>query len=446
MPMTTPPFAVPSSFVSTMPVTPSASWNWRAWAIAFWPFVASRTSSTSCGAPSAALRDDALHLLQLLHERRLRVEPAGGVAEDDVHAAPAAPRWTASKQTLAGSAPSLPRTIGRADALGPDLELLARGGAERVARAEQDLVARRAGASPRACRWSSSCPEPFTPTTMTTHGRAAPTCERRARRAGAPSSGEDARDLLAERGLQPLGVRELRRLRTRSRAVSRRPRRGLHADVGGEQDLLEVGEDASSTTCRPGEERVQPRHEAAARLLEPGGERLARLGLGARGAAPPPRGGAPPPPRAPAARPPRARARSSSSRSRAPALALLRAPPPSAAVLLLAARLLRLARGASVLAVRRGRRRRRARRGGAPAAGASRTAAAAPRRPRRRARARSRADGARAGRRPRGAARAGSRRRRRAATSSDDERDRRSSRSRERRGRSGARARASRHL
>ena len=55
MPITTPPLAVPSSFVSTMPVTPSASLNWRAWAIAFWPFVESRTSSTSCGAPSAAL-------------------------------------------------------------------------------------------------------------------------------------------------------------------------------------------------------------------------------------------------------------------------------------------------------------------------------------------------------------------------------------------------------
>src|SRR4029453_12625467 len=47
---TMPPFAVPSSFVSTMPVTPTDSWNCRACASAFCPWPASSTSRTSCGA------------------------------------------------------------------------------------------------------------------------------------------------------------------------------------------------------------------------------------------------------------------------------------------------------------------------------------------------------------------------------------------------------------
>src|SRR5690606_4303653 len=47
---TTPPFAVPSSSVAARPVTPSRSWNSVACASAFWPWLASTVSSTSCGA------------------------------------------------------------------------------------------------------------------------------------------------------------------------------------------------------------------------------------------------------------------------------------------------------------------------------------------------------------------------------------------------------------
>src|SRR5690606_4350627 len=50
---TTPPFAVPSSLVTTSPVTPAAAWNWRSWLSAFWPVVPSITISTSCGAAGA---------------------------------------------------------------------------------------------------------------------------------------------------------------------------------------------------------------------------------------------------------------------------------------------------------------------------------------------------------------------------------------------------------
>src|SRR5437667_209253 len=50
----TPPFAVPSSFVSTMPFTPAAPMNSRACTTPFWPTVASITRSTSCGAPGTS--------------------------------------------------------------------------------------------------------------------------------------------------------------------------------------------------------------------------------------------------------------------------------------------------------------------------------------------------------------------------------------------------------
>mmetsp|Transcript_10705 Transcript_10705/g.22106 ORF Transcript_10705/g.22106 Transcript_10705/m.22106 type:complete len:302 (+) Transcript_10705:208-1113(+) len=46
---TTPPLEVPSSFVSTIPVTPTASLNPFAWFTTFWPCVASTTRSTSLG-------------------------------------------------------------------------------------------------------------------------------------------------------------------------------------------------------------------------------------------------------------------------------------------------------------------------------------------------------------------------------------------------------------
>ena len=52
--------------------------------MAFWPVVASSTSSTSCGAPSICLADDAVDLLQLAHQVGLRVQPAGGVHDQHV--------------------------------------------------------------------------------------------------------------------------------------------------------------------------------------------------------------------------------------------------------------------------------------------------------------------------------------------------------------------------
>src|ERR1700675_3565057 len=50
---TTPPLAVPSSLVTTRPVTPNPLLNSSACATAFWPIVPSSTNSTSCGAPAS---------------------------------------------------------------------------------------------------------------------------------------------------------------------------------------------------------------------------------------------------------------------------------------------------------------------------------------------------------------------------------------------------------
>ena len=79
-----PPFALPSSFVSATPVTPTASPNRRACCSPFWP--GRRVDDEQRlvrGAFELAL-DHASHLRQLLHQVRLRVQPAGGVDDHDV--------------------------------------------------------------------------------------------------------------------------------------------------------------------------------------------------------------------------------------------------------------------------------------------------------------------------------------------------------------------------
>ena len=80
----TPPFAVPSSLVRTMPVTPATLVNSRACARPFWPTVASRTSSTSCGAPSVARARDPPDLVQLVHQVHARVEATRRVDENRI--------------------------------------------------------------------------------------------------------------------------------------------------------------------------------------------------------------------------------------------------------------------------------------------------------------------------------------------------------------------------
>src|SRR5256884_384927 len=105
---TTPPFAEPSSLVSTTPVTPTASANWRACARPFCPVVASMTSRTSCGAPGVR---SAMRWIFLSSSRRLTLVCMRRAVSTSTTPAPRPPAAsTASKTTEPGSAPSCPRT------------------------------------------------------------------------------------------------------------------------------------------------------------------------------------------------------------------------------------------------------------------------------------------------------------------------------------------------
>ena len=178
-----PPFAVPSSFVSTMPSTGTTSENSLAWRRPFWPVVESTVSSVSCGAPGELLVDDAADLAELGHERVLRVQAPGGVDDDDVDAHARGRGGPSRTRPRPGRRPR-----GRAD----DLAARALGPARSAARRP-----RRGTCRPRraATVWPSSrcrchaslpivvvLPVPLTPTAMITVG------SRRRSMRSAPSS------------------------------------------------------------------------------------------------------------------------------------------------------------------------------------------------------------------------------------------------------------------
>ena len=135
-----PPFAVPSSFVRTIPSTGTASEKSLAWRRPFWPVVASTVSSVSCGALGHLLADDAADLAQLGHEVVLVVQPPGRVDDDDVGAALAA-AGDGVERDRPGIGPLRAGDDLAAGALRPALELLDGGGAEGVGGAEHDVEA-----------------------------------------------------------------------------------------------------------------------------------------------------------------------------------------------------------------------------------------------------------------------------------------------------------------
>ena len=102
---TTPPFAVPSSLVSTTPVILVVSVNTLAWVIAFCPVVASSTRNTSWGASGISR----LMIRSILPSSFIRLtllcrRPAVSINSTSVPRALAA--FSASNTTAAGSAPS----------------------------------------------------------------------------------------------------------------------------------------------------------------------------------------------------------------------------------------------------------------------------------------------------------------------------------------------------
>src|SRR6476660_4365469 len=120
--MTMPPLAVPSSLVSASPLTPTAAENCCACASAFWPWLASSTSSTSCG----ALGSTRWITRRTFFSSSIRCD------------------WLCRRPAVSASSTSQPR----ARALRPHLELLDGGGAEGVAGGQQHAAAF-AGAAPR---------------------------------------------------------------------------------------------------------------------------------------------------------------------------------------------------------------------------------------------------------------------------------------------------------
>ena len=168
-----PPRAVPSSLVITRPVTPAILPNTSTCDSAFWPTVASSTSSTACGAAGVELLHHADHLFQLAHQLGAVLQPAGGV--DDQHVGAVGLRRA---QRLEGEARRVGARLARdhlgAGALAPDFQLVDGGGAERVAGREHHLAALGRQASRRACRSVVVLPEPLTPTTRMTNGLAPP--------------------------------------------------------------------------------------------------------------------------------------------------------------------------------------------------------------------------------------------------------------------------------
>ena len=121
----TPPFAVPSSFVSTMPVTPARLREHRAPGRSRSGRSSRRARAASRGArPGTPWPIDARDLLELLHEGCLRVEAARGVDDHDVDARATARSRPRRTTTAAGSPPSAP-TITSQPARSPQtLELL----------------------------------------------------------------------------------------------------------------------------------------------------------------------------------------------------------------------------------------------------------------------------------------------------------------------------------
>ena len=105
-----PPLAVPSSLVSAMPDTSTASRNSSAWRRPFWPVVASIVSSVSCGAPGA-WRSITLRTLRSSSIRCCWVCSRPAVSTITTSCPRARAASMASKATAPGSDPGSPRTI-----------------------------------------------------------------------------------------------------------------------------------------------------------------------------------------------------------------------------------------------------------------------------------------------------------------------------------------------
>ena len=117
------------------------------------------------------LGDDAADLLQLAHEVRLRVQPAGGVHDEHVEAA-----GLGFFAGIVGHAGRVAALLAfddvAAEPLAPDRELLDGGGAESIAGRDHAPSCPPSWHSRASLAIDVVLPEPLTPATMTTVGPA----------------------------------------------------------------------------------------------------------------------------------------------------------------------------------------------------------------------------------------------------------------------------------
>ena len=138
MATTTPPFAVPSSLVTTMPVTPIAWLNCSAWRTRV--LAEARVEDQQHLVRRIAIEPlhDARDLRQLVHQVRLRMQAPRGVGDQHVGAARLR-RLQRVEYDGRGIRAGRLRDDRHAVALRPDGELLDGGGAEGVAGREHHL-------------------------------------------------------------------------------------------------------------------------------------------------------------------------------------------------------------------------------------------------------------------------------------------------------------------
>src|SRR5882762_912376 len=169
MAITMPPLAVPSSLVSTSPVTPTAWRNCCAWASAFCPWLASSTSSTSWGAVGSTRWITRLTFFSSsIRCDWLCTRPAVSASMTSIPRARAACK--ASKTTAPGSAPG-------SCAANDAPERCAHTSSCSIAAARKVSPAASTTLKPSSAQRRASLPmvvvlpEPLTPTTRITNGR-----------------------------------------------------------------------------------------------------------------------------------------------------------------------------------------------------------------------------------------------------------------------------------
>ena len=200
---------------------------------AFWPVVASSTSSTACGAVGIDLFQHAHDLLELGHQLGLVLQPPGGV--DEQHVGALASRLV---QRVEGEAGGIGARLGAAITGAPVrspqiLQLLDRGGAERVAGRQHHLAPSRAEACAASLPIVVVLPEPLTPTTRITKG-----CASRRSRSGFATGASTAAISAASTPSTSSVATSLSKRPSPIAAAIRAA--SLDAEIGLDQQLLEL--------------------------------------------------------------------------------------------------------------------------------------------------------------------------------------------------------------